>query len=244
MEEELDNLYQVVSDKGLYTKSLEEFKTQYSDSKNQDKLFKIISDRGYYTKTREEFQGKYFSAKTEPVKKKEELESSVSDFQSGISDSGSVLVSQDLNIPVVDADPALKNLYEGYMKSATLEEEQAADISNKITKQKEGDRSLWETTKAITKGFLDTGVALPLYNFDEQEDLVDKRAAKNKIEFLEEMSDQDKARLLELVQNEGQHLDEQTGFVSVQNRALEIKAQEIADSMSNYTTEDMENISQ
>ncbi len=195
----------------------------------------------------DDFKSKYGKSGTpqsEPSKKKvgTEQTSSVSDSQSGNSGSNSVSVSQEIDIPSVDTDPVLQKLYEGYMKSSELTEGQMSDISEKLTDQKEGDRSIWETAKALTKGFLDTGVAIPIYNFDTEEELVQKMARKNRTEFLEDLPEQDKARLLELVQNEGQQLDEETGFIAVQNRALESKAKDLADRVSEYTTEDLQDL--
>ena len=223
--EELDNLYTVVKDKGLYTKSLEEFKAQYSDPKNQDKLYEVVNSRGYYTKTRDEFQSKYFGSAPEPVKKKEESQSSVSASGSGDSNSGSVSdtpeeVTQELNIPAVDIeDPAVASMYEHYMKSEMLDDEQMEDISEKLSKQKSGDRSLWDIGKAYTKGIMEgqlggvMGATIPIFNFDSDKDLVEKRAKKNKRSYLEEMPEQDKAKVLSAVQDQGQHLSKENNYI-------------------------------
>lgn len=63
----LEKLYGVVKDRGLYTKSFDEFKTKYSDPENMTKLYDVVSSRGLYTKTKDEFIQKY-SAPKEPVK--------------------------------------------------------------------------------------------------------------------------------------------------------------------------------
>jgi hypothetical protein len=60
--DEIEELYNVVYEKGLYTKSFDEFKTKYSDTASRDKLFSVVSERGYYTKSKEEFSAKYFSS--------------------------------------------------------------------------------------------------------------------------------------------------------------------------------------
>jgi hypothetical protein len=46
--EELENLYNFISGEGLYTKSFDEFKTQFSDATYQDKVFiKAVSERRF-----------------------------------------------------------------------------------------------------------------------------------------------------------------------------------------------------
>jgi hypothetical protein len=57
--EELENLYNVISREGLYTKSFDEFKTQFSDATYQDKVFKAVSEKGFYTKDINSFKQKY-----------------------------------------------------------------------------------------------------------------------------------------------------------------------------------------
>lgn len=246
--EELDNLYTVVKDKGLYTKSLEEFKAQYSDPKNQDKLYEVVNSRGYYTKTRDEFQSKYFGSAPEPVKKKEESQSSVSASGSGDSNSGSVSdtpeeVTQELNIPAVDIeDPAVASMYEHYMKSEMLDDEQMEDISEKLSKQKSGDRSLWDIGKAYTKGIMEgqlggvMGATIPIFNFDSDKDLVEKRAKKNKRSYLEEMPEQDKAKVLSAVQDQGQHLSKENNYIAAQNSVLIARDKQISSQLEQYST--------
>ena len=65
---DIDKLYDAVVQKGLYTKSKEEFLLKYSTDQEIDKLYGVLSDEGLYTKSREEFLAKY------PLKKKDESE--------------------------------------------------------------------------------------------------------------------------------------------------------------------------
>lgn len=153
---------------------------------------------------------------------------------STVNGSFSESVDQTIDIPYVEADPSLQKLYDGYMKSSTLSDDQMGDISDTITKQKGGDRSWWETTKAITQGFFETGTFVPVYNFDKKEDLVKAKAKKNKIDYLQELPEEDRTRLLQLVQEQGEHLKEETAFVSVQNKALLERSQEISAQLEPY----------
>ena len=63
---EIEKLYSVVKDNGLYTKSYDEFVGKYSDEKNMSKLYQVVYDQGLYTKSFDDFKGKYFTQ----VKKK------------------------------------------------------------------------------------------------------------------------------------------------------------------------------
>jgi hypothetical protein len=48
--EELENLYNVISGEGLYTKSFDEFKTQFSDATYQDKYSKLLAKKVFILK--------------------------------------------------------------------------------------------------------------------------------------------------------------------------------------------------
>lgn len=60
----VDDLYRVVKDRGLYSKSPEEFRKQYSSQEQVDKLYQVVKDQGLYSKTKEDFYGKYYPAIT------------------------------------------------------------------------------------------------------------------------------------------------------------------------------------
>jgi hypothetical protein len=56
--DEIEKLYQAVSKKGLYTKSIDEFRTKYSTMLIV-KAFNVVAREGLYTKTKEEFNTKF-----------------------------------------------------------------------------------------------------------------------------------------------------------------------------------------
>lgn len=60
-------LYKVVKDKGLYTKSYDEFVKQYSTPEAKDKLHKVVVDQGLYTKSRQDFDAQYFPSSKKKV---------------------------------------------------------------------------------------------------------------------------------------------------------------------------------
>lgn len=75
--EELQKLYDVLVREGYYTKTLEEFITQFEDPTYQDKVFNVVSRDGLFTKDKESFVNKY------SLKKKESTEGMVSISEDG-----------------------------------------------------------------------------------------------------------------------------------------------------------------
>jgi hypothetical protein len=74
MEQPKKELYKKLNASGDYTKSYEEFETQFSTPEKQTALYQKLNSNGRYTKSQDEFVSRFFSA--EPVKKKETTESS------------------------------------------------------------------------------------------------------------------------------------------------------------------------
>lgn len=75
--EELQKLYDVLVRDGYYTKTLEEFTTQFEDPTYQDKVFNVVSREGLYTKDKDSFLNKY------SLKKKDAPEDMVSISEDG-----------------------------------------------------------------------------------------------------------------------------------------------------------------
>lgn len=59
--ENSEKLYRVITEKGLYTKSFEEFNEQFSSKEKQIKLYNAVYERELYTKSQNEFLNKYFA---------------------------------------------------------------------------------------------------------------------------------------------------------------------------------------
>ena len=89
--EELEKLYTVITEKGLYTKSFEEFQEQYNDPAYRDRVFEAVTQRGLYTNTREDFDSKY----SPTSEKKNPNETSPSDSEEVITDSTIITENQD-----------------------------------------------------------------------------------------------------------------------------------------------------
>ena len=73
--DELEKLFNVLSREGYYTKSFEEFQTQYNDPAYRDKIFSVVTRDGLFTNNREDFDAKYspvVDVTDSEVKKKDE----------------------------------------------------------------------------------------------------------------------------------------------------------------------------
>ena len=57
--ENLQKLYNVLTQEGLYTKSYDEFEQQYQDENYRDKVFNVAVQEGLYTKSQDEFNQQY-----------------------------------------------------------------------------------------------------------------------------------------------------------------------------------------
>ena len=66
--EEIQKLYDVLVRDGYYTKTFEEFNTQFQNPNYQDKVFNVVSRDGLFTKDKQSFLNKY------ALKKKEDTE--------------------------------------------------------------------------------------------------------------------------------------------------------------------------
>ena len=63
---ELQKLFNILSEEGLYTKSFDEFVVQYQDEEYQDRVFDVVSARGLYTKNVDSFKTKYSRQVVQP----------------------------------------------------------------------------------------------------------------------------------------------------------------------------------
>lgn len=80
-EDNISNLHSVLNSAGLYTKSLDDFKSQYSDEESVGKLYDVVEQAGLASKGRDHFFDKYYP----DLKKKDQSDSggSISDSESG-----------------------------------------------------------------------------------------------------------------------------------------------------------------
>jgi len=76
--DEIKKLYDVLSSKGYYSKSFDDFKVQFQDKGYQDKVFGVVSRDGLYTKSKDEFLAKYVALPQQDTSKKKEVSQPVS----------------------------------------------------------------------------------------------------------------------------------------------------------------------
>ena len=63
MDNEIQKLYEVLSREGYYTKSIEDFSSQFEDAEYRDKVYGVVSREGLYTKSKDDFEAKYYKKK-------------------------------------------------------------------------------------------------------------------------------------------------------------------------------------
>ena len=64
----MDKLYKALYDQGKYTKSAEDFKTQFGSQEGQKKLYSALNKTGAYTRSFDDFNKQFFTAPIESVK--------------------------------------------------------------------------------------------------------------------------------------------------------------------------------
>ena len=126
---DLQKLYDVLKRDGYYTKTFEEFQTQWQDKAYKDKVYSVVSRDRLYTKSKEEFFSKYSGSISkqptqpklqdqEPVKKKEPTVSA-SKLEKPTSVSSSKEANEDIPNVASNVDFTAKgakesNIYTGY----------------------------------------------------------------------------------------------------------------------------------
>ena len=133
-----------------------------------------------------------------PVKKKEATESQSLSMEDGSASVGSDTSSDPIDaIPDQEVNVELAQRYEDYKTAGKIKPAQQQVIEARILAQEKGDRGFWETAMAITDGFIATGMAVPIFSYDTEKDLVTKREAKNKTDYLSDLSEDEVAETIE-----------------------------------------------
>ena len=78
--ENLENLFNVLSERGLTTKSFDEFVMQYQDETYQNKVFDVVSAKGLFDGNIQSFKTKYSSQSAQPGDSAKEKQKNVSWF--------------------------------------------------------------------------------------------------------------------------------------------------------------------
>jgi hypothetical protein len=176
-----------------------------------------------------------------PVKKKEVTESP---FLSGeaisVSDGSDIEpapspVPTISDIPDQPVDEPIAELYESYKGAGKIKPAQQQIIEAKIRAQEKGDRGFWETAIALTEGYFKTGMAIPMFQYDNKEDLLAKRELKNKVDFLSELPEE---TLLELKSYAGEKiadLESSNLNVLAENKIMEERSKQLVNELKYQT---------
>tara|TARA_R110002073_G_scaffold3315_6_gene22356 strand:- start:14101 stop:19374 length:5274 start_codon:yes stop_codon:yes gene_type:complete len=175
-------------------------------------------------------------APTEPVKKKEATVSQSTPVEEDSSSDGSTSNKTIDNLPEQPLNQRLVNLYDNYKKAGKIQPAQLEVIETKIKAQKKGERGFWENAIASTEGFLSTGVAVPLFQYDSKEDLIAKREAKNKIDFLSDLSEEELVELKTFSGKQIETLEKENLNILFQNKMMKEKSKSLVNELKSVAS--------
>ena len=131
-------------------------------------------------------------------------------------------------------DPLIKEhnedisvLYDRYKNEGKIKPIQEKKIQTTLDDQKKGDRSVWEDVEAYSTGLLRTGMFVPMYNYDTEKELKEKRVQKNKVDFLSELPEEKVSELNEYAVNRTIELDRTSTNLLAENTVLDEKGKQI-----------------
>jgi hypothetical protein len=248
MNEELEKLYNNLNQKGLYTKSLDEFQSQFSTPEKQEVLYNNLNQKELYTKSFDDFKSQFFTPSKKKVQSQPSTESkSVSGDTPSASDSKAVKPVNVLEAleevgfgepeDIYAYSEELSDLYDQYLKSGQITPNQQRDITQILKDQKEGNRGVGEVLQAYTEGFFNKGwevfnvsstsPIVPVFKYDSEKDLVAARERKNKVDFLEALPNEKREGLERYANIRSVQLTESNKNVLAENEILVGKSQEL-----------------
>ena len=138
----------------------------------------------------------------------------------------SALPEQIVNIPVAE-------LYDQYEQAGLITTGQERNIEAEIARKEKGEFSWWESLNAYADGLLRMGIAVPLYQFDSKEDLLEQRAVKNRIDFLQGLPDEKVKELNAFAVRKHGELSKESMNVLAENSILMEKSRLIVNNIKN-----------
>jgi hypothetical protein len=121
-------------------------------------------------------------------------------------------------------DMEMIKLFEQYKEAGVITMDDEANIQKVLDSQEEGDRSVWETMGAYTDGMLKTGYMIPLYKWDKESELKDKRESSKKAKFLEALPNDKRVALNNFAINRSAKLDNESVNILAQNEIIQEKS--------------------
>lgn len=125
----------------------------------------------------------------------------------------------------------ISSIYDRYKAAGEITLPQQEKIRAEIAKQQRGDRSIWEDINAFATGMLTSGMAIPMYKFDTEEQLTEKRIKKNKVDFLSELPEEKVRELNEYAINRTVKLNNRDKNILAENVILEEKGKLIVSNL-------------
>jgi hypothetical protein len=168
MNEELQNLYKVLFDEGLYSKSYDEFLGQWQDDAYKTKVYGIVIEKGLYSKDEPSFYEKY------SLKKKEQTgipfigEETVSMASKLPSDGGQevipsflgrtqVSLSPEILPPSPEGKPKRQPLVLDESAKRQIQENERREVQRKMDEERRLERIKDNTIAEIVKDNLELG---------------------------------------------------------------------------------------
>ncbi|AGO48131.1 structural protein [Cellulophaga phage phi38:1] len=168
-----------------------------------------------------------------PLKKKEKGEPSGSS-----SIYGQALLSSDgsgydgTEVPQTEApddivDEPIAQLYSAYKEAGKIKSSELKQIEQVIQDQKDGKRSNWEVATAYAEGFLFKADMAPVFKFDTKDDLIKAKKEKNKINFLQDLTEDQLADLRSYSGEKISELENSNLNILFENKMMEERSKEL-----------------
>ena len=242
-EEAIQYSYELFKKDG-YEGSVEQYKSLIAENKDAyNHAYKLFKDDGYEG-GESGFKGLVMSPpKEEEASKKATAVSteSPSDSAQGVGESvtagspsvdseqpqveGEDPIVQEIEDRKQEPNPEIVALYEAYKQTGEITIEDEQQVAQKVADQKKGEgRSWYETAGAYVDGWLRTGMPIPIYKYDTEEGLLEKRELARKSTFLESLPNEKREELNAYAVNRTLALDKASQNILAENSIIEEKA--------------------
>lgn len=239
-EEALEYAYELFKKDG-YSESLEDYKSLISENEEALSYTYDLFKKDGYTDSLDDLTNLLIPKQEADAKVdsgKEVADFTESPLTSAQKPSDSGLGSQETKEEVVVSEPdeGIVSLYDQYKQSGEISTREEESIKKVLEAQKKGDRSFWEKAEAYAQGFIRTGDFTPMYRWDSEESLREKKEEYKKKRFLESLPNDKREELHKYAVNRTRELGRSSVNILSENSMLEEKAKSLSkelQSMSN-----------
>jgi len=241
--DKIEQLYNLYKQKGLITDKTSIDVFRQADKNQITKLYELGKSKGLFQTTDAETFSTAWAVEPKVAEPKKAQavstespsdsaqEPSISDMSEGqetqVVESESSLVETDpVKDKLLEQEPNMEvaQLYDAYKEAGQITPAQTKEIRTKLESQDKGDRSIWEDIDAYATGFMKTGMAIPMYKYDTEEELTEKRIQKNKVDFLSALPEEKVKELNEYAVNRTVELNRRDTNILAENEILQEKA--------------------